>query len=152
MNVESLEIAALLPEEFARAAEIDVAAFGAGDVARRVAELEEEHARPWAIVRGARQRGALVGLVVAWHVADELHVLDVAVAPDRQRSGVARRLLVSVLDEARGLGVARCLLEVRRSNAPALALYASLGFSAFNERRAYYPDGEDAIELELRLS
>ena len=60
--------------------------------------------------------------------------------------------LPEVLDEARASGAARCLLEVRRGNTSALALYASLGFSPFNERRAYYPDGEDAIELDLRLS
>ncbi len=136
---------------------LDALAFGPSPpgAAARAEQLREELARPWAILRVARTRGEpseVVGFVLAWRVVDELHILNVAVASHRRRQGVGASLLRVVLDEARASGAARCLLEVRRGNTSALALYASLGFSPFNERRAYYPDGEDAIELDLRLS
>ena len=50
---------------------------------------------------------------------------------------------------AKGLPVRHILLEVRRSNAPAIKLYRSLGFFATNVRRRYYDDGEDAVEMRL---
>ena len=56
-----------------------------------------------------------------------------------------------LLDYAREHAVVRILLEVRASNAPAIAMYEGLGFSRFNVRERYYADGEDGVEMELRL-
>jgi [ribosomal protein S18]-alanine N-acetyltransferase len=81
-------------------------------------------------------------------VADEMHILDLAVRAERQRRGLARWLLEFALDQARRRGAARAFLEVRRSNQAALALYRSLGFRVLAERRLYYRDpGEDALVL-----
>jgi ribosomal-protein-alanine N-acetyltransferase len=73
------------------------------------------------------------------------HIMNVAVDPDDRRVGVARALLGELLarvdDEA-----ARFTLEVRRSNAPAIALYERFGFRSAGMRRRYYQDnGEDAL-------
>ena len=54
-----------------------------------------------------------------------------------------------VLAYARAVRVKHLLLEVRRSNLPAIALYRGLGFFAMGVRRRYYPDDEDAIEMVL---
>jgi ribosomal-protein-alanine N-acetyltransferase len=98
---------------------------------------------------GGERRTALVAYCVYQVVADEMHILDLAVCAERQRQGLARWLLAFALDQARRRGAARAFLEVRRSNQPALALYQSLGFRVLAERRLYYRDpGEDALVLE----
>jgi ribosomal-protein-alanine N-acetyltransferase len=115
---------------------------------------EAELARPWATIRVARATadGAPIGFALVWHAADELHLIDLAVEPASRRRGAARVLLQTLLDEGRARGAAIVLLEVRQSNAPALALYSSLGFSRTDVRRAYYSDnGEDAVVMRLAI-
>jgi ribosomal-protein-alanine N-acetyltransferase len=102
--------------------------------------------------RGDADRG-LRGYCIAQHVADELHVHNVAVVASLRRRGLARRLLLHVLDEAREAGVRVALLEVREGNAAARALYESLGFDAVGHRRGYYTSpAEDALVLQKTLS
>jgi ribosomal protein S18 acetylase RimI-like enzyme len=61
-------------------------------------------------------------------------------------------LCAAVLDWCRALGTAEVLLEVRGSNAGALALYGQLGFEAVGRRPRYYRDPEDdAVAMLLRL-
>jgi ribosomal-protein-alanine N-acetyltransferase len=146
--------------DLAAALEIDLAAFrpseiGAGNEDPRVVrekQLREELARPWARMRVARvDRGIVVGYSLFWHVADEVHLLNVAVAPPERRRGVGRRLVEDLFAYARAHGVARVLLEVRASNAAAIALYESFGFDRARVRKAYYADGEDALEMAREL-
>ena len=69
------------------------------------------------------------------------------------RSGIARLLLETLVTGATAAGSAVVLLEVRQSNLAALALYAALGFTQTDVRRAYYSDnGEDAVVMRLDLS
>lgn len=120
--------------------------------AAREGQLREEVARTWARLRVARGApGELLGYIVFWHVTDELHVINVAVAPSARRRGVGRALVFDVLAYGRAHAATKILLEVRASNAPAIALYLRLGFTELNVRRRYYPDGEDAIEMMLAL-
>jgi ribosomal-protein-alanine N-acetyltransferase len=94
---------------------------------------------------------AVVAFVVTWHVVDEIHVLSLATRPDVRRRGAARALMDEVIAFARARGVKQLLLEVRRSNRAAIALYRSLGFHASSVRVRYYADDEDAIEMVLAL-
>jgi ribosomal-protein-alanine N-acetyltransferase len=88
------------------------------------------------------------GYMVFWVVADEMHILNLAVHPGQRRRGIARRLLTEGLNQARTLGAGVAWLEVRPSNSPALNLYASLGFQEVGRRPRYYDDTqEDAILL-----
>jgi len=97
----------------------------------------------------AAERSVLVAYCIYQVVADEMHILDLAVEPDHRRRGLARWLLSYALDQARRRGALRAFLEVRRSNHQALALYRSFGFRVLAERRAYYCEpGEDALVLE----
>jgi ribosomal-protein-alanine N-acetyltransferase len=115
-------------------------------------QLRDELARPWARVWVAREGAEdVVALLVAWHVSDELHILNVATRDDRRRRGAARALLGTMLLYAREHRVQHVLLEVRRSNRGAIALYRALGFFAMGIRARYYPDDEDAIEMVLAL-
>jgi ribosomal-protein-alanine N-acetyltransferase len=112
--------------------------------------LREELARPWSRLWVAREDGAgPVAFLIAWHVADELHVLNVATRVDRRRRGIARALLDEAIAYARTRAVKHVLLEVRRSNRPAIALYRAVGFFAMGVRARYYPDDEDAVEMVL---
>ncbi len=115
--------------------------------------LREELARAWARLWVARSepKGKARAFLVAWHVVDELHILDVATTPALRRRGFARALLEVVLRYARDRGVRHLLLEVRRSNVAAIKLYRAQGFWAMGVRPKYYPDGEDAVEMVLRL-
>ena len=118
--------------------------------AGRERSLREELVRPWSRLRAAHDRGGeLVGYTLFWHVVDELHLLNVAVAIDARRRGIGRALVEDLLAYARKHAVMRILLEVRASNVPALALYESLGFERFNVREGYYADGEDAVEMSF---
>ena len=118
-------------------------------------QLRAELQRPWARLWVARESvameddGVTVGFVIAWHVVDELHVLNVATRVDRRRRGIARLLMESLIAHARSVHAKHLLLEVRRSNTPAIALYRALGFFAIGVRTRYYPDDEDAIEMVL---
>lgn len=87
----------------------------------------------------------LVGYLICSRYDTVWHVMNVAVDPDRRRRGIATALLASLLREV-GDGEAQVTLEVRRSNAGALALYERFGFRSAGVRRRYYQDnGEDAV-------
>lgn len=127
--------------------------------------LEEELMRPWSRIWVAREMasGRLpleeadplrcpVGFLVAWHVADELHILNVATATAMRRRGVATALLARGIEYARTHAIRILLLEVRRSNRAAIKLYRKHDFTALGMRPGYYADnGEDAIEMILGL-
>jgi len=90
----------------------------------------------------------LIAYCACWMVFDELHINSLAVDPARRRHGVARRLLRQVFRDAVASGAGSATLEVRHSNAPAIALYEGLGFRGEGVRRDYYQDPrEDALIL-----
>lgn len=92
--------------------------------------------------------GAIVGFCSFWRVLDELHINNLAVLPERRREGIATALLERVMNEAIDLRTRRMMLEVRRSNKPALTLYERFGFSVAGIRRRYYTNPiEDALVL-----
>lgn len=95
-------------------------------------------------------RGGLLAYCAFQVVIDELHILDLAVRPERRRQGWGRRLLARVLELGARRGARLALLEVRRSNWPAVALYRSAGFEVSGTRRDYYAQPrEDALLLRL---
>lgn len=124
-----------------------------GDHAAHEARVREDIARPIARVTAAEDdAGDLVGALVAWHVVDEVTVVDVAVSPTRRREGHGRALVEELLVWSRAHEKRLVLLEVRASNTPARTLYGSLGFTEVNVRRGYYGDGEDAVEMHATLA
>jgi len=105
-----------------------------------------ELAKPSSICLGAFEGSELVGYIVNSRYVDAWHVMNVAVDPERQRRGVATKLLERLFeltreDERRGY-----TLEVRVSNEGAIHLYEGLGFESRGIRRGYYTDNrEDAL-------
>jgi [ribosomal protein S18]-alanine N-acetyltransferase len=107
-----------------------------------------ELAKPSSICLGAidGERDELVGYLIISRYVDAWHVMNIAVAPEFRRQGIARRLMerlfeVTARDARRGY-----TLEVRVSNEAAIRLYEELGFRARGIRRGYYTDNrEDAL-------
>jgi ribosomal-protein-alanine N-acetyltransferase len=112
-------------------------------------EMEQNQVARCLVMREAVR---VVAYVCVWEVADELHVTNIAVHPGERRRGLGRQLLAAVLDDAERRALHIVVLEVRPSNAEAIALYASFGFRVIGRRRGYYYDtGEDALVMEARL-
>jgi [ribosomal protein S18]-alanine N-acetyltransferase len=97
----------------------------------------------------------LLGYLVAMTGVDEVHLLNITVAPVHQRQGWARFMLDALVHWSRGQGAQWLWLEVRAGNAPARALYVRHGFREVGLRRGYYPAGglarEDAVVMSLNL-
>jgi ribosomal-protein-alanine N-acetyltransferase len=112
-----------------------------------VLELSKSSGICLAAVLGTEYDRRLVGYLICSRYETVWHVMNVAVAPEHRREGVASALLgelyVRVDDEQ-----ARYTLEVRRSNDVAIRLYEREGFRAAGLRRRYYQDnGEDALVM-----
>ena len=95
----------------------------------------------------------LIGYLVAMPGVDEVHLLNITVAPVHQHQGWARLMLDALVTWARGQNAGTLWLEVRQSNAPARRLYERYGFRQVGVRRGYYPvstfEREDAIVMSL---
>jgi ribosomal-protein-alanine N-acetyltransferase len=94
----------------------------------------------------------LVGYFVAMQVIDEVHLLNITVAPAYQRQGWARCLLQFLCFWSQTHGASCLWLEVRESNAPALNLYQSFGFQKVGLRKDYYPAGRTTRESAVVMS
>jgi len=120
------------------------------------ASFRREMTLAWSSLEVAWEEGAahdrIVGYVCRWTVADEVHLMNVAVHPGARRRGVGRRLVEHVLAEAARVGVRAVLLEVRSGNAGARRLYGRVGFRQIGLRRGYYGPGQDALVLQRAVS
>ena len=91
---------------------------------------------------------AVVGYIGSQSSCDETDVMNVAVHPDFRRKGIAESLIETLIMELKNRGSHALMLEVRASNAPAIALYEALGFHQVGLRRNYYRNPkEDALIL-----
>jgi ribosomal-protein-alanine N-acetyltransferase len=90
----------------------------------------------------------LVGYAGEMVVVGEAHVTNIGVAPEWQRHGVGRRLLLTLAREARKRSAQHLTLEVRVSNLSAQALYHEFGFVPAGIRKNYYAEvNEDALVM-----
>ena len=104
----------------------------------------------WVVEAG----GMIIGHGVLSVAVGETHVLNICIAPEWQGRGFGRRFLEHLLVIAREHGALMAFLEVRPSNAAAIKLYESMGFSEVGRRRDYYPahgGREDAIVMAQGL-
>lgn len=90
----------------------------------------------------------VAGFCAFWRVAEQIHINNLAIRPELRGQGLGSRLLQAVIAEAARLGASHATLEVRRSNRPAIRLYARAGFSQAGVRPNYYKQPiEDALVL-----
>ena len=111
----------------------------------------EELSRPWSHAWVVRDGTRAIAFLLAWLVADEMHVLNLATDPTQRRRGIGTSLVTAALAFARESGTRHVLLEVRRSNEGAIRLYRTAGFFVSGIRSRYYPNDEDAVEMALLL-
>jgi [ribosomal protein S18]-alanine N-acetyltransferase len=103
---------------------------------------------PFALYLVVEERDGISGQIGVRHVLGELHITTIAVRPEYRRRGHARALIGAALAAYPKAGHVH--LEVRPTNAAAIALYESLGFKATGRRPRYYGD-EDALLMTLHL-
>jgi ribosomal-protein-alanine N-acetyltransferase len=104
-----------------------------------------ELSKPSGVCLAAEGDERIVGYCICSRYDTVWHIMNVSVSPDHRREGIASRLLTELFDRV-GEGKPRFTLEVRTSNAGAIALYERHGFRAAGLRRRYYQDnGEDAV-------
>lgn len=112
-------------------------------------ELERNPASEQWVIE-ANDKAEVAAYAVCWLLGDELHIANLAVAPQFRRLGLGRRLLEHMLRRAAVAGLHSATLEVRVSNEAAQALYSSFGFHEVARRKAYYRDNqEDALLMQL---
>jgi ribosomal-protein-alanine N-acetyltransferase len=107
-----------------------------------------ELAKPSSICLGAvdAETGTLAGYLIISRYVDAWHVMNLAVADDYRRRGIATRMMERLFELTAGDGRRGYTLEVRISNDAAIKLYESLGFRTRGIRRGYYTDNrEDAL-------
>ena len=145
-----LKVEDLTPADIAAVVALERQCFSSPwDEALYAAALGRQFFRLW----GIKPAGILVGYVSVYHLGAELEIINIAVNPTLRRQGVGGALLRHVRAAAEVSSAERIILEVRRGNAPAIALYASQGFALSGTRPGYYPDtGEDALVYELFLT
>jgi [ribosomal protein S18]-alanine N-acetyltransferase len=99
--------------------------------------------------------GELLGYFVAMQGVDEVHLLNLTVAPERQGAGWGRIMLDALALWARGRGAQWLWLEVRVGNERAQRIYERHGYRRVGERKGYYPAApgqrEDAVVMSMKL-
>ena len=105
------------------------------------------------VLHGAQRE--LLGYFIAMPGVDEMHLLNITVAPAAQGRGHARFMIDALIDLCREQLARELWLEVRESNARARAMYLRLGFSSVGVRKGYYPASfgrrEDAVVMSLKI-
>lgn len=105
-----------------------------------IEEIESKFARYFV----AENNGVAIGYAGMHSLSGEGHITNVAVHPNHRRTGVAKALVSKLFDIAKEENLEFVTLEVRASNAPAIALYESFGFELVGARKKYYENKEDA--------
>jgi ribosomal-protein-alanine N-acetyltransferase len=91
------------------------------------------------------------GFILARVAGGESEILTLAVLPDARRQGLGSQLVRAAAVRAHAAGAETMFLEVGLENLAARLLYQSLGFYKVSQRKAYYPNGEDALVLKASL-
>lgn len=117
-----------------------------------IAHWQRELQQPAVELHVLQQPKQIIAYTLCWALPPELELHDIAVTPSCQGQGWGRVLLAWRLQQAREQDMQEVFLEVRCSNAPALAVYQSLGFGVCHRRRHYYGNGEDALVMRCDLT
>lgn len=113
--------------------------------------LQEIHAPHSFPLLARLEDGSCAGYICPMLVLDEGQILNVAVLPSCRGKGIGKMLLEAALELFREKGATVVYLEVRPTNATAIALYTRCGFMTIGRRKAYYENGEDAILMKYEL-
>ena len=138
------------------------------DLSEVIAIERHAHAVPWSrlsfeeslsgqhIAQILEYRSEIVGFYVVCPIVDELHILNLVIAPVYQQKGLGHLLLEDISNLAMVNEANKILLEVRASNEIAKSLYQKWQFKQIGRRKKYYrttgPEREDALVLAKLVS
>jgi len=116
-------------------------------------ELNNRHAYSYTVkLNVSEHQNKVIAYIFFRQVKEELHILKIAVKPDWRAKGIASQLLTKCFTTGLKRGATSAFLEVRPSNASAMALYSKKGFRIVGRRPKYYTDTrEDALVLMKNL-
>lgn len=103
----------------------------------------------WAVL--AEEGGQVCGYACLFTLFETADLMNIAVDEPFRGRGIACRLIEALHEKAKELGAERVMLEVRVSNAPAIALYQKYGYEKIAMRKNYYGNGEDADIMQKML-
>jgi ribosomal-protein-alanine N-acetyltransferase len=109
-----------------------------------------ELSKPSGICLAALRRGRIVGYLICSRYESVWHIMNVAVDDRLRRQGIASALLAELFERADRAGE-QYTLEVRTSNAAAIALYERFGFRHAGVRRGYYHDNQEDADIMWRV-
>jgi len=114
--------------------------------------FEDTLASPIATSFVMKKDSRTIGYIMVYSVADEAHILNIAIHPDDRGKGHATSLIQHVLNYFGEKGVREFFLEVREGNVVAIGLYQRFGFEKIGRRKRYYPEtNEDALVMCLSV-
>lgn len=93
----------------------------------------------------------IAGFIVFWVLMDECQIQNLAIDIPFRGLGLAQRMIREAVRAALKVDCNRAVLEVRKSNLPAIQLYQKLGFGIVALRRGFYSNGEDAYQMSVSL-
>ncbi len=103
----------------------------------------------WSLL--AEEDGKIYGYACLFSLFETAELLNIAVDTAYRGRGIGEKLLMAVHEKAKAMGAERILLEVRVSNAPAIAMYEKHGYIKIAVRKRYYANGEDADIMEKKI-
>lgn len=92
-----------------------------------------------------------VGYLLGTCLFEDAEIARIAVAQSHRKQGIGKALIEGFFTLVREKGAEQVFLEVRKSNFPAVSLYEKCGFLPTRVRERYYVDGEDALEMKIKL-
>ncbi len=114
--------------------------------------LRETWRQPGAVIFGAWDGDTLAGYAIVYYVLDEAEIMRIAVEDARRRQGAAGQMLLRIKGFCAEKGIGKIFLEVRESNAPAIAFYRKHGFQADGIRKNFYTNpAENAILMSSEV-
>lgn len=133
-----------------------------------ILEIEQKtHAAPWTqehfqlelskpyshflVMTDDETDSKIAGYIILWTLLDECQILNIVVDPPYQRKGLAKQMIRKSVQLAFQKNILKIVLDVRKSNLPAIQLYQSLHFVITHIRKGFYSNGEDAYQMTLSL-
>ena len=114
-------------------------------------EMDKPYSQVW-VLTDDETDSEIFGYVVFWEMGESFEILNIAVSLSARGLGYAQKMLQQVVRGALAKNAKRLILDVRKSNLPAIALYQKVGFTITQLRKGFYSNGEDAYSMNLELS
>lgn len=108
----------------------------------------------WSLKQIRPQQETLIGYLIVTIAANEMHILNLCIDPQKQGLKLGNTLLQQTIQLGKKMAVNACFLEVRPTNKAAVHLYLKNGFKRIGIRKNYYPTAngrEDAIVMKKML-